>query len=86
MSAYTHEEILSKLGLFGSEWSPTFRALTAFGAVTVVIFLVQPSWAFTPDGKTRPWSKSYQNQSGEGTAVPWWYPGLVAAAVAGLIV
>lgn len=69
----------------GSEWSPALRAFVAFSSVSVVIFLVEPDWAFDKRGVVRPW-KHWRNIEGRSTAVPWWYPGLAASVVVSVLV
>ena len=82
---WAHERFLSSAGLLGSEWSPALRAFVAFSSVSVVVFLIEPEWAFDKRGCARPW-KHWRNVEGRSTSFPWWLPGLAASVVAGVIV
>ncbi len=68
------------------DWAPAARSAAAFVVVSAVVWGVRPDFAFAANGEPLRWAYNPPRVKGRWTWVPWWMPGLAAAAVAGVFI
>ena len=72
----------SLAGLTGMRNTPIFRAGVLSGSAAGLLFFLQPKFAFTSSGKSRPWSilEPDGRDGVKATLLPWWVVSAAAGA------
>lgn len=81
------EDALDSVGLMQGDLAPLKRTLVGGAIGYFVVTTMQPTWAYTKDGKPKEWAITSTSEVPDATTmVPWWMAAAVPAFVMGVLI